>query len=82
MKVKGFATGIFIGFFVALFGSYLIGYTAAIAMPDGLAEYARNSDYWQVIFVLWDFIVVQLPSVGLLSILVTAIAIKFLPWSS
>ena len=83
MKLKGFILGVFLGLVVAAVGMQLIGYTAAIAMPKSVADFIienENTIKWYI--ALWDFVVVQIPGIGVVSLLTTYLSIRYLPWSS
>jgi hypothetical protein len=77
INIKSILAGAVLGavvYHIAAF--FVLGHTAAIALPESIATWAtENSARFPVIF-MWDFLVVQLLGVGILSAISTYVILR------
>lgn len=76
-NIKSFLAGAILGVAVFMAATYSIGFTAAIAMPKGLVEWALQNSLAALIIFLWDLIIVNLLGIGLLSFAAVFLLVKF-----
>jgi len=78
--MKNIIAGSFVGVAIALIGSYLIGFSSAIAVPKEVSEILSGS-----MFIIWEVAVTQFLGYGVVSLLLMFIAVSLLklnPWLS
>ncbi len=77
LNIKSVLAGAILGVAVFMVATYAIGFTAAIAMPKGLAEWALQNSLAALVLFLWDLVIVNLFGIGLLSFAAVFILVKF-----
>ncbi len=83
MKHMGSTTvSVAAGILIAVAGSWLLGYTAAIPAPNGWFQWFSSTLGSYAGLVTWEMLVVQFPGVGLLAALVAFLVVRYtsLPW--
>ena len=81
-QVGSTAVSIAAGILIAVAGSWLLGYTAAIPAPAGWFHWFNSTLGSYAGLVTWEMLVVQFPGVGLLAALVAFLVVRYtsLPW--
>ena len=82
IKFKSLIVGAILGAIVFQIAIYFIGYTAAIALPSSLSNWAAERSATIPVIFVWDLLVVQLLGVGILAALSTYVLLKlsYLKW--
>lgn len=75
----GFIAALVLGALIKVLYVFLVGFTAAIAMPAGYAQFVQESSMGTAAHHAWNLAVVQFPAIGLSALLATWVICRWLP---
>lgn len=81
-NLVGLSVGLIAGLLLSLVSIFTLELTVLIAIPRIIVAAIRDYSFGSAVMYLWDFIVVQLMGAGVLALLVTYLAVKYLPGST
>ncbi len=80
-KLKSMVLGSGLAIFVFQVAIHLLGYTAAIAIPAPISDWAAENSTQIFVLFLWDLLVVQLLGIGILTAFTVFLLLRLAPFN-